>query len=48
MKNKIKIALVGFGKMGKEVDALCRESEIFEVEQECEDSYTQKFKIQKN
>ena len=31
MKNKIKIALIGFGKMGKEIDALCRESEIFEV-----------------
>ncbi len=31
VKNKIKIALVGFGKMGKEIDALCRESENFEV-----------------
>lgn len=31
MKNKIKIALIGFGKMGKEIDALCRESENFEV-----------------
>jgi len=28
---KIKIALIGFGKMGKEIDALCRESENFEV-----------------
>ena len=31
MKKKIKIALIGFGKMGREVDALCRESENFEV-----------------
>lgn len=31
MKNKIKVALIGFGKMGKEVDALCRASEDFEV-----------------
>ncbi len=31
MKNKIKIALIGFGKMGQEIDALCRDSEIFEV-----------------
>jgi len=31
MKNKIKIALIGFGKMGQEIDALCRESENFEV-----------------
>lgn len=31
MKNKIKISLIGFGKMGQEIDALCRESEIFEV-----------------
>lgn len=31
MKNKIKIALIGFGKMGQEVDRLCRESENFEV-----------------
>ena len=29
--NKIKIALVGYGKMGQEIDALCRGSEIFEV-----------------
>src|SRR3989338_2422658 len=28
---KIKIALLGFGKMGKEIDALCRSSEDFEV-----------------
>lgn len=26
MKNKIKIALIGFGKMGQEINALCRES----------------------
>src|ERR1035437_5080801 len=31
MHQKIKIALIGFGKMGQEIDALCRESEIFEV-----------------
>lgn len=31
MRNKIKIALIGFGKMGKEIDALCKESETFEV-----------------
>ncbi len=31
MRNKIKIALVGYGKMGKEIDSLCRESENFEV-----------------
>ena len=31
MKNKIKIALIGYGKMGQEIHALCRESEIFEV-----------------
>ncbi len=31
MANKIKIALIGYGKMGKEIDALCRDSEIFEV-----------------
>jgi 4-hydroxy-tetrahydrodipicolinate reductase len=30
-KNKIKIALIGFGKMGKEVYALCNESKDFEV-----------------
>ena len=28
---KIKIALMGYGKMGKEIDSLCRESKIFEV-----------------
>ncbi len=28
---KIKIALIGFGKMGKEIDALCRDSKDFEV-----------------
>jgi len=31
MKNKIKIALIGFGKMGQEINSLCKESEIFEV-----------------
>src|SRR3989338_1361912 len=31
MSSKIKIALIGYGKMGKEIDALCRESEVFEV-----------------
>lgn len=31
MKDKIKIALIGFGKMGQEIDTLCRESESFEV-----------------
>lgn len=31
MKSKIKIALIGYGKMGKEIDALCRESDTFEV-----------------
>ena len=31
VKNKIKVALIGYGKMGKEIDALCRESENFEV-----------------
>jgi 4-hydroxy-tetrahydrodipicolinate reductase len=31
MAQKIKIALIGFGKMGKEIDALCRDSEKFEV-----------------
>jgi 4-hydroxy-tetrahydrodipicolinate reductase len=31
MKNKIKIALIGFGKMGKEIDALCKDSDVFEV-----------------
>jgi len=28
---KIKIALIGFGKMGQEIDALCRDSDTFEV-----------------
>lgn len=31
MRNKIKIALVGYGKMGQEIDILCRNSKIFEV-----------------
>lgn len=31
MKNKIKIALIGFGKMGKEINALCENSDTFEV-----------------
>lgn len=31
MPNKLKIALIGYGKMGKEIDTLCRESENFEV-----------------
>src|SRR3989344_7465625 len=31
IKKKTKIALIGFGKMGKEIDALCRDSEIFEI-----------------
>ncbi|MFA6353988.1 MAG: 4-hydroxy-tetrahydrodipicolinate reductase [Candidatus Paceibacterota bacterium] len=31
MKKKIKIALIGFGKMGQEINTLCCESEIFEV-----------------
>ena len=31
IKNKINIALIGFGKMGNEIDALCRESEVFEI-----------------
>lgn len=31
MKDKIKIALIGFGKMGNEIDTLCRSSEVFEV-----------------
>ena len=30
-KNKIKIALVGYGKMGKEIHDLCLQSKIFEV-----------------
>ncbi|MEI7709650.1 MAG: dihydrodipicolinate reductase C-terminal domain-containing protein [bacterium] len=31
IKNKIKIALIGYGKMGKEIDALCKDGENFEV-----------------
>lgn len=31
MASKIKIALIGYGKMGKEIEALCKDSEIFEV-----------------
>ena len=31
MKSKTKVALIGYGKMGKEIDALCRDSEVFEV-----------------
>lgn len=31
MSNKVKIALIGYGKMGKEIDTLCKNSEIFEV-----------------
>ncbi len=31
MRNKIKVALIGYGKMGKEIDALCKESKDFEV-----------------
>ena len=31
MASKIKIALIGYGKMGKEIDALCKGSETFEV-----------------
>jgi 4-hydroxy-tetrahydrodipicolinate reductase len=31
MKNKLKIALIGYGKMGKEIDALCRNSDDYEV-----------------
>jgi len=31
MKSRIKIALIGFGKMGKEVNALCEDSRDFEV-----------------
>ena len=31
MKNKIKIALIGFGKMDQEINALCSQSEDFEV-----------------
>lgn len=31
MKNKIKIALIGYGKMSQEIDALCKNSKDFEV-----------------
>ena len=31
MKNKIKIALIGYGKMGQEIEKLCNESDVFEV-----------------
>ncbi len=31
MNSKIKIAIIGFGKMGKVIDTLCRDSENFEV-----------------
>ena len=31
MKNKLKVALIGFGKMGKEINVLCQESGNFEV-----------------
>ena len=31
LMRKTKIALIGFGKMGQEVDALCKDSKIFEV-----------------
>jgi 4-hydroxy-tetrahydrodipicolinate reductase len=31
MKNKVKVALIGYGKMGKEIEALCKDSEIFEI-----------------
>ena len=31
MNHKTKIALIGYGKMGQEIDALCRDSEVFEV-----------------
>ncbi len=31
MKNKTKIALIGYGKMGKEIETLCKDSELFEV-----------------
>jgi len=31
MGNKIKIALIGYGKMGKEIDVLCKDSKTFEV-----------------
>ena len=31
MSHKTKISLIGYGKMGQEIDALCRESEKFEV-----------------
>jgi 4-hydroxy-tetrahydrodipicolinate reductase len=31
MRNKIKIALIGFGKMGQEINTLCKESKDFEI-----------------
>src|SRR3989339_269091 len=31
MQSKIKIALIGYGKMGQEIEALCKDSEIFEI-----------------
>ena len=31
MENKLKIALIGFGKMGNEIDLLCQKSEIFQI-----------------
>ncbi len=31
MASKIKIALIGYGKMGKEIDSLCKDSEVFEI-----------------
>src|SRR3989344_4996666 len=31
MNHKTKIALIGYGKMGQEIDALCRDSEVFDV-----------------
>lgn len=31
MDNKIKIALIGYGKMGQEIDTLCQKSKDFEV-----------------
>ncbi|MEK7128663.1 MAG: dihydrodipicolinate reductase C-terminal domain-containing protein [Patescibacteria group bacterium] len=31
MAKKTKIALIGYGKMGKEIDFLCKDSEVFEV-----------------
>src|SRR3989338_8012540 len=29
--NRVKIALIGYGKMGQEIDALCRDSRDFEI-----------------